>query len=243
MDKRDNVAIFTIQKNEEFNLPIWLEYYLRYFEPFDIYILDHQSTTPPTLMTLNWAYGQGVNIVSVENDEVFNHDWILNQIHSMQAKLLKEYDYVLFVDADEILISLEVPLDEFLKTLTNECYRAKGIEVLGYDKAYYNERYDKTLLSRVPLQWDYGCHKAIPLIEISPGLALIHLHKLDFEQAWHKNIRWSRLKWDQAAIDNNLSFQNQFHKYDTIDKFRELFNDTNGAPTFEFDARRELGIC
>ena len=41
-------AVFTIVKNENYFLPIWLKHYKRYFDNSDIYVLDHQSNDGST---------------------------------------------------------------------------------------------------------------------------------------------------------------------------------------------------
>jgi hypothetical protein len=62
---------------------------------------------------------------------------------------------------------------------------------------------------------------------------------LDFEEAWQRNLRWARHRWDPGAITNGLSIQNQILD---IEVFREWFYGTGGLPLEEFHERllREL---
>jgi hypothetical protein len=38
------IAAFTMVKNEKWFLPIWLNYYTKFIDERDIYVLDHAST-------------------------------------------------------------------------------------------------------------------------------------------------------------------------------------------------------
>jgi hypothetical protein len=92
--------------------------------------------------------------------------------------------------------------------------------------------YDKTLISKVPLQYVYGYHTSTPSFNVSENLHLYHLHKLDYQQAWDRKIRLSKETWDQVAIDRQMSIQNQLVDKKDFDKFffvgydnRELFKE------------------
>ena len=41
-------AVFTIVKNEKLFLPIWIKHYKKFFDNYDIYILDHESNDDST---------------------------------------------------------------------------------------------------------------------------------------------------------------------------------------------------
>ena len=104
-------AVFTTVKNESIFLPIWLRHYQQYFDNQDIYVLDHHSTDGSTL-------NLPVNVKTVANDYVNDHEWLVKIAQDFQKELLKEYECVVFAESDEILYSLEKPfnqtIDEFI---------------------------------------------------------------------------------------------------------------------------------
>ena len=93
-------AIFTLEKNEKFHLPQWIKYYSQFFEPEDIYILDHQSDEPELRAYLDNLRKHGYNVREVGHHEIFNHDWLLSTVHTMQSELLDNYEYVIYTDVD-----------------------------------------------------------------------------------------------------------------------------------------------
>ena len=44
-------AVFTMVKNENYFLPIWLKHYKKFFSNEDIFILDHQSNDGSIIST------------------------------------------------------------------------------------------------------------------------------------------------------------------------------------------------
>ena len=54
-------AVFTIVKNENYFLPIWIKHYKKYFNESDMYVLDHQSNDAST-------NNLSVNVVPVINE-------------------------------------------------------------------------------------------------------------------------------------------------------------------------------
>ena len=70
----------TMVHNEAVFLPIWLEYYRRFFEPEDIYVLDNDSTDGST-------DGDGFVRIPVDHDRV-DHDWRVETIAAKQRELL-----------------------------------------------------------------------------------------------------------------------------------------------------------
>jgi hypothetical protein len=96
-------AVFTMVKNENYFLPIWLKHYKRYFDNSDIYILDHQSNDGSTEEL-------DVNVELVINELAFDHQWLVNTVQNFQVKLLEQYESVLFAEADELVYTIGKPL-------------------------------------------------------------------------------------------------------------------------------------
>lgn len=159
-------AVLTIAHNESLFLPIWYNYYKKYFNDEDIYILDHDSNDGSTDLSCN--------IVKVYNDKTYDHDWLLNTVQDFQEKLLKDYEIVAFAEADEIILhknGLDKFLDEFRKSKA-EAVRCTGYDLLHIPKEpdfnlnkdvlrqrkywYYNGGEVKVLISKTPIKWRHG---------------------------------------------------------------------------------------
>lgn len=168
------VAVFTIVKNEKYFMPIWYKYYTRYFPKEDIYILDHQ-TTDGSLLNID------CNIIPVSHDKAFDAIWLMNTVNNFQKELLKKYEYVIFAEADEILITLENPNHDLRQHVEDMKLNGKNFDVafswqLQHNNIYEGDydptipilqqrrtwaremAFDKTLISAVPLDWDIGFH-------------------------------------------------------------------------------------
>lgn len=171
MSIKKRCAVFTTVKNENVFLPIWLRHYQQYFENEDIYVLDHQSTD-------NSASNLSVNVKEVTNECVNDHQWLIKLAEEFQEELLQTYQCVIFAESDEILYSLKKPLnetiDDFIRSDDNYV-TFNGFSVIQNpeteeplkpgDKIFSKRNYwfqdnaeNKTLMSKVPLQWNWGFH-------------------------------------------------------------------------------------
>ena len=231
-------CIFTFVKNEMFNLSIWLRYYKQYFKKEDIYIVNHESNDG----SIDWLRRFGYNIIDVHNDEIFDHEWLLNTTKRIQRELLEKYEVVVFAEADELIV-LNSPFDDSLtdmleqfrlgdkKVIRVTCFtpiqmkteeECDSFNILNDRKYWYRDKHmNKPMISKIPLEWEYGYHNARNIIEdANPYILMVHLHKLDYKEAFLKNKRWETMKINQHALDNKLGFQN--HIFDE-NKFKEWF--------------------
>jgi len=211
-------AIFTLQHNEQWYLPMWYKYYSQFFAPEDIYILCHNTDKDlkPVFNNID------ANIIFLETEEIFNHDWLLNTIQGFQRELLEKYDYVVFTDCDEFLCPTDCTLGEFIDNATEPAYRALGHDVIE-DKMYLSGGFNKTLISRIPLIWVHGYHTAQPDLPVTPNLHLYHLKKLNYQELWERNLRLAQETWNQYAVDAQLSAQNRIAEEQA---FKNMFYST-----------------
>src|SRR5580704_6832116 len=93
-------AAFTIVQNEPVFLPVWLQYYGRYFDRTDLYVLDHDSDDGSTA-----GVGERSNLLRVHRDKSFDHAWLAGTVAAFQAFLLRSYERVLFAETDEIVVA------------------------------------------------------------------------------------------------------------------------------------------
>lgn len=188
-------AVFTTVKNENIFLPIWLRHYQQYFSNEDIYVLDHHSTDGSTK-------DLPVNVRLVSNDYVNDHQWLAVIAQDFQKELLKEYKCVVFAESDEIIYSVEKPLnqtlDEFIdddylyvtcnghsviQDIENETALASGDSIFEKRNFWYKDyAEDKTLITKIPLEWNWGFHSLKGRTNNPHSdLYIAHLHRFDFE--------------------------------------------------------------
>ena len=221
-------GIFTLVKDERYHLAQWIRYYSQHFDTVDMYILDHSSQDRITKDILGEFDG---NVRFLDYPIVFDHEWLSATVHDMQRELLERYEYVLYTDADEIIVPKECSLREFITLADQPAYCCTAYELLE-DKMYRSNFFDKTLLSSVPLKWCYGYHRAEPVFEPNGDLFLYHLHKMNFDEAYAKNLRWAQQPWDSVAIAGRHSWQNQITDRD---EFTRWFYDTGGEELINLD--------
>ena len=100
--------------NEPFFLPVWLQYYSRFFAPEDIYVLDNETDDGST------ATPRAPRI-PVVMDRV-DHTWMVETIEAKQRELLDQgYEVVLVTDVDELVVPVPVrgDLGTYMDTMTS----------------------------------------------------------------------------------------------------------------------------
>lgn len=230
-------CIFTIVRNEKIFLPIWLKYYSKIFDKEDIYVLDH-DTNDGSIEECQRHYS--FNVIHL-HWEYYDDIWKTKMACSKQTELLCSYEYVLYTDADEIVIpdpKKYNDLKDYISKLNEDCILCAAYSLIHIRKEeppidlnksiseqrkywYQDHEYDKPLLSRIPLEWKYGFH------EISnhhcrrdEDLWLLHLHKMDFDISWHKHQAIASMKWNEECVRNRYGWQ---FRINTIKDFENYF--------------------
>ena len=217
-------CIFTIVKNERIFLPIWLKYYSKYFTGEDIYIIDHEPDDGSIEECLHKYKFKTIRFCHKTYDNI----WKINVANQIQRDLLSNYEYVLYADADEIIVpnpGRYKDLKEYIFKCNKNYVGVTSFEVihlkekespidlckpiLEQRKYWYRKgvSYDKTLLSKQPLKWTPGFHEAknIEKYYRDKDLWMIHLHKMDYELCWEKHQNIKRLKHHEECIRQNCS--------------------------------------
>lgn len=225
-----NIAVFTIAKNEKYFLPIWLNYYRKYFSDNDIYVLDNNTDDGSTT-------GLSCNVIKTGESESFDAEFLRRTVQNFQVELFKNYDYVLFAESDEIVYPVFVNnfFDYIKNTDHQDVYRCFGYEVIHQfktepdldfnkpilaqrNKWYVSKRFCKPLLSRVPLQWCIGFHTCKNMSIISHDLLMVHLHRVDFKTSMARNSeRINNLC--QHAVEKKWGWQNFIQNETDMKKF------------------------
>lgn len=235
-------AVFTIVKNEPIFLPIWIAHYQKYFSNNDIYVLDHDSNDGSTT---NLA--DGIHVIPIHNEFAFDHEWLRNQVQTFYRHLLEEKQYkcVLFSECDELIYSIDRPLDAVIQQFVedDDCQylTCDGYEMMqnlqveepalakhtltdivhGRNYWHFNVCYCKTLLAKIPLTWCYGFHSTLPiyLIDHRYPIYLCHLHKYDFAQMLIRHqTRKREWKYHTDITEKGMSYHNAAHEYDDVMK-------------------------
>lgn len=229
------LAVFTIARNESFFLPRWLSYYS--YLKADLFVLDHESADGSTT-------GIDAKVVPVHREHTDDVGWMLRTVTEFQHGLLSHYHRVLFAEVDEILCpdpqsypsTKYSPLQCYL-----DCNQQSTLTATGYDvcncpgdapfdprrpllfqrKWKRNGRYDKTLISTKPLEWEVGFHRLKGVREGTdehnpdPNLLLIHLHYMDREIAWSRLV--SRMAGKTPA-PGDWAWQNKYVEKEPFDR-------------------------
>jgi hypothetical protein len=241
------IALFTIIQNEDFFLNIWLEYYKKYFPIEDIYVLNHNSTIESCLKILKSAKESGVNVIPVHRDFSFDHAWLRTTVENFQRFLLKSYDYVMFVEIDEIVAPdpsrYKLGIHQYILDAFNDSsvnvLRCVGFNVehtpatepdMDLNSSVLSQRskwrrsyiYDKPLISNIPLEWVNGFHwlTTMKTPPVRPDLILIHLHKMDYGLCKKKHAESAKRKWSKYDIE---TLQGDHNRIDSGVEFEQFF--------------------
>jgi hypothetical protein len=211
----------TIVRNEAVLLPIWLRYYSQFFAPDDIYVLDHQTSDGSTT-------GAGFVRVPVEHELVYDSGWLTDVVQEHQHRLLRQYDVVLTVDADEIVAPDPAwgTLGDYIDRFDEEFVNCLGYEVVHLrDREpplrpnesvlaqrgfwYAHGAYDKPALATAPSEWARCFHSlADGRHNYDPDLRLIHLHRMDFDISLGRHRRHSDRSWNQQDVSARWGYHN-----------------------------------
>jgi hypothetical protein len=234
-------AIFTIVRDEPIFLPIWLYYYGKFFSSEDIYIIHHLTDNPENSFDQIWnATGPGsprdcgYNVSHIIYEDTFDHEWLRNTVKRVQKGLLENYEVVVFAEVDEI-IHYHYGLDKLINNLKDNVVTCRGFEVVHYfaqepeidlgkpllqqrNYGYYAKLYNKTLISKIPLDWIWGFHNCPQEQTPNMDLHLIHLHKLDFNIAWNRNLshKHTLLEKEKPITDETPGHQNLRQQQDWL---------------------------
>lgn len=199
------LAIFCPVKDETTFSQIWLDYYSKYIPKEDIYFLDFGSTS-------------GIIGNRIHTDKnILDSIELFEEIKRFHAELLKEYEYVIPTDVDEIIFHKD-GLDKYVENLKGIA-TCTGYEIINMpheakfnpSKGILEQRnywfrskmyYDKTLIANRPLNWSIGLHSCENSPPNDPELVLIHLHRFDFDICKERHERFAKLKWSENTIRN-----------------------------------------
>lgn len=251
------IAVFTIVYNEHTLLPLWISYYARQFGAENLYVIDHGSTRPYENLP------PGVTVIRLPRDE-FDNWLIARTVALFQRVLLETYDSVLYADSDEFVCVAPDALAgqsmaQFLLAIPQPIAITRGYNLhhdvrteIAYDPArpVLSQRrimkratsMDKPLVSRVPLSWIPGFHRAYEGGVKIPGLFMLHLRWFDLDTALVKGGHYRSSKWHPHDVAYGLA-SNQRDSDDKITaEFRERSETFAGMQDADFDFDASLTV-
>lgn len=195
-------AVYTLWQNDLVILDLWLSYYSRYFDDVFIICNGTEDGYIPLLEERKAKYK-----FTYKRLESFLGDpgTALSVVKENQLNLLKDHDWVLYCNCDEIIATNPKKfkdLKELMETCDKDWVACVGYDVvewnepaIDYSKPFFAQRkywvkdhnYNKILLSKVPLAWNEGQHQIDGISgEDSKsikgtGLYLVHLKHADLE--------------------------------------------------------------
>jgi hypothetical protein len=231
-----SAAILTIVHNERHFLPVWLRYYRKHFADADIYVMDNDTTDGST-------DSLSCNVEHVTHDTAFDAAWLAATVSHRQAELLREYDVIVFAEADEFIVTKD-GLQSSLERIKSDVIRVCGFEVMHIHKPhrgikaeppldisqpilsqrhrwYQSGMFCKPTISRVPLRWKVGFHNCQGHNPpINNEFVLVHLHRVDLDIAIQRNAeRVTTRKINRDALERRLGWQNFLGKNQIINQW------------------------
>ena len=218
-------AAFTIVQNEPVMLPLWLDYYGRFFDAEDLYVLNHDGTDGSVE-----AVSDRCQVIPIHRTKSFEHRWLRATVEAFQTFLLRSYDAVLFTEADEFVVAdprRYSGLDDYIGQLEEPAARCLGFNVvqqpdepaLQFGRPLLAQRrywhaslgYSKRLLGRVPLRWSEGFHEEYnaPDRAPDPALLLVHLHRIDYDWCVTRHRSTAARNWSEEDIAREDGTQNR----------------------------------
>ena len=228
--ERPRIAVVTMVYNEPVYLPIWQRHYSRQVGAENCYVIDHGSDP-----------GLGVDHPGVQTIRLPRSpfDPILQYTFAERfcASLLCWYDWVLFCDADEILVAdpaVAPSLAEYCRRPLPEVVTAIGLNVQhlpaeepDFDPsrpvlqqrrwAFAASSMCKPLLIRRPVVWPGGAHSADAPVAFD-HLYMFHLRWFDMQQglirlAKTRSMAWAHLQSGDHQRVPDATFLSQFHRF------------------------------
>jgi hypothetical protein len=159
--------------------------------------------------------------------ESYNNRLRIEAARDLQKRLLDSYEYVLYADADEILVpdpKKYGDIKDYIAKTDRDYVYCQGYEIMQLeDEApidldrpilrqrrfwYCEDKKSKPLLARVPLAWRPGFHDAANTVRrVDQDFWCLHLHRMDYGTAWAKHREISRWKWSEENLKNGASYQ------------------------------------
>ena len=217
-------AIFTHVYNEDVMLGVWERYYAQFVDHQHLYVIDHGSERP-----FRHLLNPRTNVVRIPHGEV-DHRNITAFCGNFQRFLLSQYQWVMHVDTDEIVVHRHGP-QALLQSLTIPAGQVTRRAMHAFD-VVHDPRveaqidfsapisvqrnclvpapiYTKPILSTAPTTWALGFQYAMEegILFADQDLWLFHLAHVDVQHTLGRSRNWNQTA--ASAAEANLWPQNR----------------------------------
>lgn len=213
--KPGRLAVFTHAYNEKAVLEVFLRHYGQFTDAANLYVINHGSD-PDQIDHLR----SRVHVIDIPRGET-DHYNISAFCGHFQRFLLTQYDWVLHVDADELIV-YEQGVDAFRQALPAQpaptiIRPAHAYELLHDIRSegpidlaapislqrsllVQSPAFHKPVLASSPTTWTIGFHNCLePDTVTMEQLWLVHLRDFDFERSVERDRKWMALR--RSALD------------------------------------------
>jgi hypothetical protein len=187
------VACVMMQRNEEDCLEPWLRYHGYLFGYYNLFVLDHGSTSPAVLQTLERFRRLGVHVSALPPDADYRFKGEYVGAALRQADATGLYDFLLPLDCDEFVVMRDATgapacaRDELLayfESLADETamleVKENFLNTLGHPSVFFALPYQKVFFTRGGCGTvDHGSHQGTSprSTEAKPTrLVYVHFH-------------------------------------------------------------------
>ena len=227
---KPTLAVVTMVYNEVDLLPYWTRHYSRHVSPEHLYVLDHGSTDGSTRDL------RPINVIRIPGSPLDDRRRT-EAMELLTASLLKWYDFVAYVDCDELLVpdpDVAGDLPSFCQQVTTSVVTSFGMNVLHRmhhevvirpdQEISLQRRYVlptasmcKPSLINKPIRWAPGfhCYDGPPVFS---GLFNFHLAYFDYPTA----LRRQEKRRNTPVVGRS-----------TLEDFHHYFSDDQLKATFE----------
>lgn len=222
-------AAFTLVQNDLIVLEQWLKYYVNIFETI-IVIGNGTKEEYGELEDLKKQYKFKFERVTYAG----NSDLTLSIVKAQQVKLLKKHKWVLYSDCDEFVVAdpaMYKDLPQFMREFKKDKVYCIAYNVLqmpdepdiDYSKPYLyqrkywakDNRYNKPLLAKSPINWAPGCHREIDIPDIeskkkeSEGLLMLHTKYADLVGIEKHDLGPTRTNIEYGIIEEGMKVKEE----------------------------------
>jgi len=215
-----NYFVLTMQYNEDFMLPIFLDHYSRFLDPKHIKVIDHGSTNMPDYSL------DSCEKIYISRSRPFSEGSRLRIIQHFVSGLLEYYDFGIFVDCDELIDLTNISTIDFS---VNKIHYVAGFDVFFRStpdgirlRGLFNPGYCKPSIFSYMPYWTAGFHDAsepinilkIPMIHTSMLYENQVLKRLNNRNEVYQNIaEKEKINGVNIHWDNGFEYFNSFYEY------------------------------
>lgn len=229
------IAVVTMQYNEAFFLPRWIDYYARLVGIENLYVVDNDSDDEVR------AALTGVSVVRYPRTALDDQERA-RFISKFVGALLELYETVIYTDCDEFVSHDPRRFASFTDWLDatdfeySTCIGFNVVAILEEENAVLLDRpvleqrrhvrfvspMCKTLLARKPIRWGGGFHHANQPPHFH-GAYLFHLKYADVaerlrRQALTRTMDWAHLDQGNHQRTNDLDLMNVYRAFSQLER-------------------------